>query len=99
MCASAGSVLTMPIINQPQVAILGVGAPGRPLRAEVIDFKTDRVDAAGVGERAAFYAAQLESYRRVLARMTGLRLEAIEGLLAFVELGTVGRLDTLKQPS
>jgi ATP-dependent exoDNAse (exonuclease V) beta subunit len=64
-------------------------AAGAPVRARVIDYKTDRVDAARVDERVAFYRPQLESYRRVLARMTGLALGAIEAQVAFLEAGVV----------
>jgi len=62
---------------------------GRAVRAEVIDFKTDRVDAAGVAARAAFYAPQLAGYRRVLARMTGLAADRVGGALAFLDPGVV----------
>jgi ATP-dependent exoDNAse (exonuclease V) beta subunit len=64
-------------------------AKGRTVRAQVIDFKTDRVDASGVAERAAFYAPQIEGYRRVLARMRGLELAAVHGTLAFLEPGQI----------
>jgi ATP-dependent helicase/nuclease subunit A len=68
-------------------------AGGRVVRAEVIDFKTDRVDADAIGPRAAFYAPQVESYRRVLARMTGLAPAAVVGTLAFVEADVVRRVE------
>jgi ATP-dependent exoDNAse (exonuclease V) beta subunit len=64
---------------------------GRIARAEVIDFKTDRVAAGEIDERAEFYAPQLASYRRVLARMTGLPAGAVVGTLAFVEADVVRR--------
>ncbi|MEM7306413.1 MAG: UvrD-helicase domain-containing protein [Planctomycetota bacterium] len=60
--------------------------------AEVLDYKTDRVAAAGVEARAAFYAPQLAGYRRVLARMTGLAEEAVAATLVFLEPGVVRRL-------
>jgi len=61
---------------------------GRLARAEVIDFKTDRVrGGAEALERAELYRPQLEAYRRVLARMTGLDANAIETRLLFLASG------------
>ncbi len=37
----------------------------------VVDFKTDRVDASNVGQRAGDYAAQLDTYTKALQAMTG----------------------------
>ena len=67
-------------------------AQGRATRAEVLDYKTDRVAAGGVEARAAFYAPQLESYAKVLARMTGLAPDAVATTLIFLEPGVVKRL-------
>ncbi len=58
---------------------------GRVVSAELVDFKTDRVEPDDVAERAAYYRPQLEGYRRVLARMCGLEPASIRALLAFVQ--------------
>jgi len=60
------------------------GRPGAWTRAVVTDFKTDRVPAEALEARTAFYRPQMEGYRRVLARMTGLAPEAIEARLFFL---------------
>jgi len=66
---------------------------GRVVRAEVIDWKTDRIEASAVDDRTAFYAPQIESYRRALARMTGLEPSAVTARLAFLEAGVVRRVE------
>ncbi len=62
---------------------------GKVVRALVIDFKTDRVAKKELEERVAFYRPQLASYRRVLARMTGLPEQTIAARLLFLELDEV----------
>jgi len=60
---------------------------GELVRARVIDYKTDRVDPAGLGERVEHYRPQLEGYRRVVARLTDLPLDAVEAELLFLHPG------------
>jgi ATP-dependent helicase/nuclease subunit A len=62
---------------------------GKLERALLVDFKTDRVSKTDLEERVAFYRPQLASYRRVLARMTGLAESAIAARLLFLELDEV----------
>ena len=69
-----------------------IGDADRPTRAEVIDFKTDAVDASGVAARIAVYRPQLEAYRRVVAAQTGLDEARIACRLAFVGAGIVHEL-------
>ncbi len=61
--------------------------------ATILDFKTDRAEsAADLASRVDGYRPQLETYREVLARMTGLRRDQIRCLLLFThsrELVTV----------
>jgi ATP-dependent helicase/nuclease subunit A len=62
-------------------------AEGEARRATVFDFKSDRV--AGEGEMAAAlqrHAAQLNLYRRVVARLTGLALTQVRAELVFTWL-------------
>jgi hypothetical protein len=66
------------------------GPRGR--RPEVIDFKTDEVDASGLDARVELYRPQLEGYRRVLAHMTGLAEERIAARLLFLQLDHVRTL-------
>jgi ATP-dependent exoDNAse (exonuclease V) beta subunit len=61
--------------------------------AMVVDYKTDRVEGEGIDERVAFYAPQIASYGRVLARMTGLAVGAVEGRIALLEAGVVRRVE------
>jgi ATP-dependent helicase/nuclease subunit A len=62
-------------------------AAGRAVRAVVVDFKTDRVeDEAGVAAAVARHAGQLGLYRRVAARLTGLRAEAVAGELVLTRV-------------
>jgi len=51
--------------------------------AEIIDFKTDRVDSNGLAEAIQRHQPQLALYRRVLAQLTGLAEDAITCLLVF----------------
>ncbi|WP_221030629.1 UvrD-helicase domain-containing protein [Actomonas aquatica] len=65
-------------------------AAGNACRAVVDDFKTDRVDAGAVlEERAQRYREQLERYRRVVGRLTGLPMSAVGARLVFLEPGRV----------
>jgi len=68
------------------------GTTGSWSSAEVIDFKTDEVDASGLDARVELYRPQLEGYRRVLARMTGLAEERIAARLLFLQLDHVRTL-------
>ena len=68
------------------------GQPGAWERAVVLDFKTDRVNAAELERRVEYYRPQIEGYRAVLARMTGLRAERIEGRLLFLRVDEVRRV-------
>ena len=68
------------------------GARGAWSRAEVIDFKTDAIEARDLEARVELYRPQLESYRRVLARMTGLAESRIEARLLFLHLDHVQTL-------
>lgn len=68
------------------------GRPGAWTKAVVTDFKTDRVTPAELDARLAFYRPQLEAYRRVLARITGLDESAIEARLLFLRADLVRAL-------
>lgn len=70
------------------------GEPSHPSAAEVIDFKTDRVDAIGLAARVESHRPQLEAYRRVVAAQTGLAESSIACRLAFV---TSSRVHTLPE--
>jgi ATP-dependent exoDNAse (exonuclease V) beta subunit len=68
------------------------GEPGAFRRARLIDFKTDHVEEHELAARVEFYRPQLESYRRVLAALTGLAPERIEAALVFLRLDRVVEL-------
>lgn len=60
---------------------------GRPLRAAILDFKTDRVTSdRDIGKSIAVYRPQLELYRRVLALILKLPRENISISLLFTRL-------------
>jgi ATP-dependent helicase/nuclease subunit A len=67
-------------------------AAGVPVRAEIIDFKTDAV-AAGDEERlvarVAHYAPQMEAYRRAVVAQTGLPTEVVACRILFLEADVV----------
>lgn len=63
---------------------------GTPVRATIIDFKTDRVATADeISESAGKYRPQLETYREVLQRMTGLSASVIGCCLIFTRSRTI----------
>ncbi len=63
---------------------------GRPTAAEVIDFKTDRLDgadAAALADRAEHYRPQLEAYRDAAARRFRLDPAQVRAYLLFLDAG------------
>ena len=64
-------------------------APGRATGAVVIDFKSDRIDAADLDERVEHYRPQLQAYRRAAAALLRLDPEAVTAELVFLRLGAV----------
>jgi ATP-dependent exoDNAse (exonuclease V) beta subunit len=62
---------------------------GRVVRAELVDFKTDRVGEAELDVRVEFYRPQIEAYRAALSRILGIGGQAISARLAFVDAGLV----------
>jgi ATP-dependent exoDNAse (exonuclease V) beta subunit len=62
-------------------------AAGRPQRAVVIDFKTDRIEAKEAADKAEDYRPQLGVYRAAAATMLGLAEDAVEQVLLFVHPG------------
>lgn len=60
---------------------------GRALRATVWDFKTDRVEGEkGRDDVVRRHRAQLETYHRVVARMTRLSLQAVDAQLVLTDV-------------
>lgn len=58
---------------------------GWPVRADLIDYKTDDVGGSALEERADHYRPQVAAYRRVLAHLTDLDESAIRTRLLFLE--------------
>lgn len=73
--------------------IVSLGKDGRPDRAIVYDFKTDRGVAGREGMAATRHASQLGLYRRVVAVLAGLPLESVAAEVVFTESGTSVPLD------
>jgi len=63
------------------------GATGAPAGARILDFKTDRGTEEDLHARVEGYRPQMELYRRALAAMTGLSLDAITWTLIFTAPG------------
>ena len=70
-------------------------AAGRAVEAVVIDFKSDRVEAAELDERVEHYRPQLEAYRRAAAALLRLPTERVGGELVFLALGVVATVDAV----
>jgi ATP-dependent exoDNAse (exonuclease V) beta subunit len=68
-------------------------AVGKPIRARLIDYKTDRVDDASIAAKTALYAEQLRLYRAVLSQMLRIEPSDIETVLYFVGDDRVSRVD------
>jgi len=62
---------------------------GRVVWAEVLDYKTDRVEAGQLEAKAEHYRPQLEAYARVVAAQTGLAPSQVRLRLAFLSPGRV----------
>src|SRR5690606_12790023 len=56
---------------------------GRVVGAEVIDFKTDRLEPAEVRRRVAFYRPQLEAYAAAVSSMYGIPRDRCAATLVF----------------
>lgn len=69
-----------------RVVVVADGA-GRPERATVCDFKTDRGVAGKEVESALRHQRQLSLYRRVVALLTGLPVSAVAAEVVFTESG------------
>ena len=61
--------------------------------ADVIDFKTDFVDANSLSERTEYYRPQLNAYRQAVSQLTQLSSDKITARLVFVESGQVVIVD------
>ena len=59
-------------------------ASGKPQRATVIDYKTDRIDREQAVSEAERYRDQLESYRHPAARRIGIEVEAVSAIILFL---------------
>ncbi|MCH2146793.1 MAG: UvrD-helicase domain-containing protein [Phycisphaerales bacterium] len=64
-------------------------ASGTPIRAEVIDWKSDIVDETTIDEKIRHYEPQLATYVHSVSLILGIELENIQAKLAFVRTGDV----------
>lgn len=64
---------------------------GRPVRARVIDYKTDAIAAGELDGRVSHYRPQLEAYRAAVIEMFALAEDDVEIILAFVKAGLIWR--------
>jgi ATP-dependent helicase/nuclease subunit A len=65
---------------------------GKPVRAEVLDFKTDHVSSdpgQSIAEKRDFYGPQLDAYRRVAAKIASVDISNVSAKLLFVSCGQV----------
>ena len=63
--------------------VIEPGKDGLPEKATIIDFKTDQVTESTLDEATEKHRSQLETYREVLAKMTGLPHKSISTILLF----------------
>lgn len=62
---------------------------GKPEWAEILDYKTDGISADRLATSVDAYRAQIDAYRRAVAKALRLPLEKVEGTLLFVGPGIV----------
>ncbi len=67
--------------------VVVVRQDNRPVRADLIDYKTDSVSKQDLPQRVNHYRPQVEAYRGALAAMLRLKLTDIRARLLFVEPG------------
>ncbi len=58
---------------------------GRPVSAEIIDYKTDRLDDHEIPARAEHYRPQLEAYARAVSAMYGIPVDRCGATLVFLD--------------
>lgn len=66
---------------------------GKAVWADVIDFKSDDIDAAACDERARGHGAQMKAYAAAIARMFSLPAEQVACHVAFLRPGRVVTLE------
>lgn len=66
---------------------------GRVVWAEVLDYKSDRVNEGELAAKIEYYRPQLEAYARIVAAQTGLLVDQIRLRLAFLSIGRVVDLE------
>ena len=64
--------------------------------ADVIDFKTDLLEATELQSRIEHYTPQLNGYRAAVARFTRLPIEKVSTRMLFVSIGKVVNLDLIE---
>ncbi len=68
---------------------------GRPVSAEIIDYKTDRLDDHEISARAEHYRPQLDAYARAVCGMYGISVVRCAATLVFLD---PGRVEPLSPP-
>ena len=64
-------------------------AEGNPIRAEVIDWKSDLVDEITLQEKISHYEPQIATYVLAMSLILGIEVEAIQAKLVFLRTGEV----------
>jgi ATP-dependent exoDNAse (exonuclease V) beta subunit len=62
---------------------------GQVVRAEILDFKTDAIEASDVAARTEHYRPQITAYHGVVQKQYGLDESAVTGKLVFLAAGVV----------
>ena len=62
---------------------------GQVVRAEILDFKTDAIEAGDVTARTEHYRPQITAYHGVVQKQYGLDESAVTGKLVFLAAGVV----------
>ena len=72
--------------------VIEMGKDGLPQKATIIDYKTDQVTESTLDEATQKHRSQLETYREVLSKMTGLSHEHISAVLIFTRIARIRKI-------
>ena len=75
-----------------RVRIRRDAASGKATSADIIDYKSNDLDASGIPAAVEHYRPQMELYARVLARLLDIELKNITCCLIFTKTGTLHRM-------
>lgn len=69
---------------------------GNIVAADVIDFKTESVEAPSLQSKIEYYRPQLQAYREAVSQFARIPIEKVAGRLVFVDSGQVVNLELIE---